>query len=116
MIISEKNCAHNYLTVSNLKLDDVFSDIFGKSLRFITEQILQYPEETFDIAPFVDGRCKIPTLPEIQAAIDAAVSKEQSVKLRQCLNHMDKLEMYKVEIEWEICRLSEEYESVLTFI
>ena len=42
MIIGEKNRAHNCLTVSNLKLDDVFSDIFGKSSRSITEQILQH--------------------------------------------------------------------------
>ena len=41
MITGEKNRVHNCLTVSNLKPDDVFSDIFGKSSRSITEQILQ---------------------------------------------------------------------------
>ncbi len=46
--------------LSDLKLDDVFYDIFGKSSRSITEQILQHPRETFDVAPFVDGRCKTP--------------------------------------------------------
>ena len=81
MITGEKNRAHNCLTVSNLKLDDVFSDIFGKSSRSITEQILQHPGETFDVAPFVDGRCKTP-IEEIQAAVDGAISMEQAVKLR----------------------------------
>jgi len=57
MITGEKNRAHNCLTVSNLKLDDVFSDIFGKSSCSITEQILQHPGETFNVTPFVDGRC-----------------------------------------------------------
>ena len=33
MITGEKNRAQNCLTVSNLKLDDVFSDVFGKSAR-----------------------------------------------------------------------------------
>ena len=75
MITCEKNRAHNCLTVSNLKLDDVFSDIFVKSSRSITEQILQHPGETFDVAPFVDGRCKTP-IEEIQAAVDGAMSKE----------------------------------------
>lgn len=37
MITGEKNRAQNCLTVSNLKLDDVFSDVFGKSSRSITE-------------------------------------------------------------------------------
>ena len=115
MITGEKNRAHNCLTVSNLKLDDVFSDIFGKSSRSITEQILQHPGETFDVAPFVDGRCKTP-IEEIQAAVDGAISKEQAVKLRQCLNHIDELEMHKAEIEREIFRLSDKYESVLSLI
>ena len=101
--------------LSNLKLDDVFSDIFGKSSRSITEQILQHPGETFDVAPFVDGRCKTP-IEEIQAAVDGAISKEQAVKLRQCLNHIDELEMHKAEIEREIFRLSDKYESVLSLI
>ena len=89
MITGEKNRAHNCLTVSNLKLDDVFSDIFG--------------------------RCKTP-IEEIQAAVDGAVSKEQAVKLRQCLNHIDELEMHKSEIEREIFRLSDKYEDILTLI
>ena len=115
MITGEKNRAHNCLTVSNLKLDDVFSDIFGKSSRSITEQILQHPGEYFDVAPFVHGRCKTP-IEEIQAAVDGAVSNEQAVKLRQCLSHIDELEMHKTEIEREILRLSEKYEDALSLI
>ena len=115
MITGEKNRAHNCLTVSNLKLDDVFSDIFGKSSRSITEQILQHPGETFDVTPFVDSRCKTP-IEEIQAAIDGAISTEQAVKLRQCLNHIDELEKHQAEIEREIFRLSDKYEEVLKLI
>ncbi|MDR2664992.1 MAG: transposase [Oscillospiraceae bacterium] len=48
MLTGEKNRAQNCLTVSNLKLDDVFSDVFGKSARSITEHILAHPGETFD--------------------------------------------------------------------
>lgn len=73
MITGEKNRAPNCLTVSNLKLDDVFSDVFGKSSRSITEQILQHPGEKFDVSPFVDSRCKTP-VEEIQAAVHGAVS------------------------------------------
>jgi len=47
MITGEKNRAQNCLTVSNLKLDDVFSDVFGKSARSITEYILAHPGETW---------------------------------------------------------------------
>ena len=115
MIIREKNRAQNCLIVSNLKLYDVFSDVFDKSSRSITEQILQHSEEPFDVVPFVDGRYKTP-IAKIQAAVDGAISTEQAVKLRQCLDHIDELGMHKAEIERESFRLNDKYEQALTLI
>ena len=115
MLTGEKNRAQNCLTVSNLKLDDVFSDVFGKSSRSITEYILAHPGETFDVTPFVDSRCKTP-ISEIQAAVDGAVSPEQAVKLRQCLNHIDELEKHKEKMEQEILRVSDPYLDALDLI
>ena len=115
MLTGEKNRAQNCLTVSNLKLDDVFSDVFGKSSRSITEYILAHPGETFDVTPFVDKRCKAP-IEEIQAAVDGAVSPEQAIKLRQCLDHIDELEKHKKEIEREILRISDPYLDALDLI
>ena len=89
-LTGEKNRAQSCLTVSNLKLYDVFSDVFGKSARSITEYILAHPGEHFDVSPFVDGRCKQP-IEEIQAAVDGAISREQATKLRECLDHIDEL-------------------------
>ena len=115
MITGGKNRAQNCLTVSNLKLDDVFSDVFGKSARSITEFMIAHPGELFDVTPFVDIRCKTP-VEEIQAAVDGAISPEQAVKLRQCLNHIDELEKHLEEIEREILRLSDKYEAALDLI
>ena len=115
MITGEKNRAQNCLTVSNLKLDDVFSDVFGKSSRSITEYMLAHPGETFDVKPFVDRRCKKP-ISEIQAAVDGAISKEQAVKLRQCLDHIDEIEKHRSNIETEINRLASPYAAVLDLI
>ena len=115
MLTGEKNRAQNCLTVSNLKLDDVFSDVFGKSSRSITEYILAHPGETVDVTPFVDRRCKTP-IEEIQAAVDGAVSPEQAIKLRQCLDHIDELEKHKAEMEREILRVSDPYLDALELI
>ena len=115
MLTGEKNRAQNCLTVSNLKLDDVFSDVFGKSARSITNFILEHPGETFDVSPFVDPRCKTP-IPEIQAAVDGAVSSEQAVKLRQCLAHIDELEAHRKEIESEILQIAEPFSAVLDLL
>jgi len=73
MIIGEKNRARNCLTASNFKLDDVFSDVLGKSSRSISEQLPTHPREFFDAAPFVDSRCRTP-IGQIQAAVDGAIS------------------------------------------
>ena len=115
MVTGEKNRALNCLTVSNLKLDDVFSDVFGKSSRSITEHMLAHPGETFDVTPFVDRRCKTP-ISEIQAAVDGAISPEQAVKLRQCLTHIDELKKHRSEIEAEINRLVSHYAATLDWI
>jgi transposase len=115
MLSGEKNRALNCLTVSNLKLDDVFSDVFGKSSRSITNYLLDHPGECFNVAPFVDGRCKTP-VEEIQAAVDGAISPEQAVKLRQCLKHIDELDAHRQEIEQEILLIAEPFSAVLDFL
>ena len=115
MLTGEKNRAQNCLTVTNLKLDDVFSDVFGKSARSITNYILDHPGETFDVSPFVDPRCKTP-VSEIQAAVDGAISPEQAVKLRQCLAHIDELEAHRKEIESEILQIAEPFSAVLDLL
>ena len=108
IMTSEKNRALNCLTVSNLKLDDVFSDVFGKSSRSIIQYILEHPGEQFDVAPFLDRRCKH-SVEEVQAAVDGAVSREQAAKLRECLQHIDQLNEHRKNIEAEILRLAEPY-------
>ncbi len=111
----EKNRAQNCLTVSNLKLDDVFSDVFGKSARSITEHILAHPGETFDVAPFVHSRCKH-SVEEIQAAVDGSISPEQSIKLREILCHIDELDIHKRNIESEILHLVGPYDLPLQLL
>ena len=114
-LTGEKNRAQNCLTVSNLKLDDVFSDVFGKSARSITNHILDHPGEPFDVAPFVDRRCKH-SIEEIQAAVDGAISREQAIKLRECLKHIDEIETHRKSIEDEILRLAAPYAQLLTLL
>jgi len=104
----EKNRAQNCLTVSNIKLDDVFTDVFGKSASAITEQLLLHPNGSFDVAPSVDGRCR--SAPEdIQAAIDDSICPEQVEKLRIIHSHMDSLSLCKSNLEFVILNLIEPF-------
>ena len=115
MIVGEKNRAQNCLTVSNLKLDDVFTDVFGKSSMSITKHILDHPGESFDVSEFVDRRCKTP-IDVIQDAVDGAICPEQAVKLRACLAHIDELQAHKFAIEQEIRNLVESYDVALDLL
>lgn len=115
MLTGEKNRAQNCLTVSNLELDDVFSDVFGKSSSSITNCILDHPGESSDVTPFVDGRCKTP-ISEIHAAVDGAISPDQAIKLLQCLAHIDELETHKKAIKQEILLLAEPFAAVLDLL
>jgi transposase len=103
----EKNRAQNCFTVSNIKLDDVFSDVFGKSASAITERLLEN-NKPFDVAPFVDGRCKTP-IEEIQAAVDGVMCAEQAEKLRIIRSHMYSLELCKANLESEILTVAEKF-------
>jgi len=103
----EKNRAQNCLTVSNIKLDDVFSDVFGKSASAIIERLLEN-NESFDVAPFVRKGCKTP-VEEIQAAVDGMMCAEQAQKLRIIRSHMDSLSLCKANLESEILTLAEEF-------
>lgn len=114
-ITGMKNRALNCLTVSNLKLDDVFTDVFGKSSRSIIQQILDHPNVNFDVTPYVDKHCKHP-IEEIQAAIDGAICTEQATKLKICLDFIDEQKKRIAELDTEIFRLAEPYTSVLEFM
>jgi len=115
MLTGEKNRAQNCLTVSNLKLDDVFSDVFGKSSASIIKYILEHPGEHFDVSPFVHKVCKQP-IEEIQAAVDGSVSHEQAAKLKVVLDHIYEIKAHKKTIEAEILRLAAPYQISLELI
>jgi transposase len=104
----EKNRAQNCLTVSNLKLDDVFTDVFGKSATAIIEKILENPNEPFDVTNFVHYKCKTP-IEEIQAAVDGLMCEEQAEKLRIIRSHMTNLELCKANLESAILNIAEKF-------
>jgi transposase len=106
--VGEKNRVQNCLTVSNIKLDDVFSDVFGKSASNITEQLLLNPNGNFDITPLIDRSCKVPH-EKIQSAIDGAMCSQQVEKLKVIRAHMDNLALCKSNLESVILSLSEQF-------
>ena len=103
----EKNRAQNCLTVSNIKLDDVFTDVFGKAASAITERLLEN-NEPFDVRPYLTKGIKA-SPEEIQAAVDGAMCASQAEKLRIIRSHMDSLNLCKLNLESEILTVAEKF-------
>jgi Transposase and inactivated derivatives len=103
----EKNRAQNCLTVSNIKLDDVFTDVFGKAASAITARLLE-SNEPFDVKPFLTKGIKA-SPEEIQAAVDGVMCANQAEKLRVIRSHMQSLELCKANLESEILTVAEKF-------
>ena len=105
----EKNRAQNCLTVSNIKLDDVFSDVFGKAASTITARILENPSEKItDVSGFRTKGMKA-TNEQVLAAVDGEMCEEQAEKLRIIRSHMDSLQLCKLNLESLILTTAEKY-------
>jgi len=111
----EKNRAQNCLTVSNIQLDQVFSDVFGKSASAITEQLLEHPNGDFEVAPFVDRRVKTP-IAKMQSAIDGSICFQQAEKLKLIHQHLDAIDACKVSLEALINQCATPFEAQIDLI
>lgn len=74
----EKNRAQNCLTVSNIKPDDVFSDVFSKAATAITTRLLEN-STPFEVIPYLTKGIKA-QLEKIQAVVDGEMCAEQALK------------------------------------
>ena len=112
----EKNRAQNCLTVYNIKLDDVFSDVFDKAASAITTRILENPTEKItDVSGFRTKGMKA-TNEQVLAAVGGEMCAEQAEKLRIIRSHMNSLELCKLNLESLILTTSEKYLSQLNLI
>jgi transposase len=112
---AEKNRIQNCLTISNIKLDDVFSDVFGKSSSDIIDQLILHPDGNFDVTPFIHPLCK--AQPEkVQAAVDGLMCLEQVRKLGIIRSHMDHITICKSDLEAAIIDIAEPYKPQIELI
>ncbi len=105
----EKNRAQNCLTVSNFKLDDVFSDVFGKAASAITDKTLENPAEKItDVSGFRTKGMKA-TNEQVLAALDGEMCAQQAEKLRIIRSHMDSLNLCEANLDSLILSTAEKY-------
>ena len=109
MRTSEKNRFQNSLTVSNVQIASVFSDVFGKTSQSILKLMLDNPNLTLDdITPLIDKRVK--SSPEdILKSINGTFDESQSSKMSVCLKHYDSINNYIDLIEQQVLKLTVKY-------
>ena len=109
MRTSEKNRFQNSLTVSNVQIANVFTDVFGKTSQSILKLMLDNPNLTLDdITPLIDKRVK--SSPEdILKSINGTFDESQSSKMSVCLKHYDSINNYIDLIEQQVLKLTVKY-------
>lgn len=113
---SETQRTQNCLTVSNIQLANVVSDINGKSAQKILAKILENPNDTsFDIEPLLH-KSMLPKLEDIALAINGIITTEQASKLQIIKKHFDNLNVCKSDLEQLIYQLAKPYEHEIALL
>lgn len=105
----EKNRAQNCLTMCNFKLDDVFSDVFGKSATRVLDALLEHGNGSFEVDGLISGKCKA-SPEEIRAALDGELNPTQAEKLSLIRQHMDSINALKTALEKLIFDIAAKYQ------
>jgi transposase len=105
---AEKNRTQNCLTVCNFKLDETFSDLFGKSATRVLDALLECRNSGFDIAPLLDSRCKA-SVEDVRAALDGELTLAEAEKLKLIRQHKAVVDKLQNALESLILQLAEPY-------
>lgn len=114
---SEKNRFANALTVSNCKLDMVFSDIFGKSSQSIIDIILNndsFSDE--DIINCINKNCKSSHEDILSSVKGIQLTNEQKLRINIVKDHIDYLNSQIIKLNEIIDFLVKPYESYIDLL
>ena len=113
---SEKNRFQNSLTVSNIQIANVVTDVFGKTSQSILKLMLSNPNLTLDdITPLLNKNLKS-SPEEILKSINCTFDSTQSSKMNVCLKHFDYINECIDEIEQEVLKLAIKYTTEINLL
>lgn len=112
----EKNRFQNSLTVSNVQIANVVTDVFGKTSQSIIKLMLETPNLTLeDIQPLLRKNLKS-SPEEILKSINGNFEEPQSSKLSICLNHYDAINECIESLEQQIMKLAIKYQTEINLL
>lgn len=108
-ITAEKNRFQNCLTVSNLPIDAIFTDPFGKSAQAVIQEVLNNDNVSDDrILSLVHKRCKNKN--QILDAVHGAnIKEDERVKIADISLHIQELNSHKSTVFNQMMAILEPY-------
>lgn len=112
----EKNRFQNSLTVSNVQIANVVTDVFGKTSQSILKLMLSNPNLTLDdITPLLRKNLKS-SPEEILKSINGNFDESQSSKMNIVLKHYDSINECINELEEQILKLALKYSAEINLL
>lgn len=114
-ITAEKNRMSNCLTVSGIKLDEVLSDLYGKTGQALIAETINRGGCDFNPEPFIDKRVKA-TPEEFREALDGDITPATLIKMKMIQERMEFLCNQKAELELSMASLSKDFNRQLEIL
>lgn len=112
----EKNRFQNSLTMSNVQIANVVTDVFGKTSQSILKLMLSNPKLTLDdITPLLCKNLKS-SPEEILKSINGNFDESQSSKMNIVLKHYDSINECINELEEQILKLAIQYSTEINLL
>lgn len=112
----EKNRFQNSLTMSNVQIANVVTDVFGKTSQSILKLMLSTPNLTLDdITPLLRKNLKS-SPEEILKSINGNFDESQSSKMNIVLKHYDSINECIDELEEQILKLALKYSTEINLL
>ena len=112
----EKNRFQNSLTMSNVQIANVVTDVFGKTSQSILKLMLSNPNLTLDdITPLLRKNLKS-SPEEILKSINGNFDESQSSKMNIVLKHYDSINECINELESQVLKLAHKYSTEINLL
>ena len=112
----EKNRFQNSLTMSNIQIANVVTDVFGKTSQSILKLMLSNPNLTLDdITPLFRKNLKS-SPEEILKSINGNFDETQSSKMNIVLKHYDSINECINELEEQVLKLAYKYSTEINLL
>lgn len=114
---SEKNRFQNALTVCNVALDSVVSDMFGKSATAITDYLIS--DDTFDpehCVSLLKRSLKKKAASVLESIEGYSIEPEQKIRMRIVRSHLNYIEELISETDSAINTMVEKYEHLISLL